>query len=37
MCLSTENTVSRTREDTHIANREHEDNTNETNQHNNTE
>ena len=37
MCPSTENTVSRSREDTRIANREYEDNPNETNQHNNTE
>ena len=37
MCPSTENTVSRDREDTRIANRDYEDNPNETNQHNNTE
>ena len=37
MCPSTENTVSRAREDTRIANRENEDNPNEINQHNNTE
>ena len=37
MCPSTENTVSRAREDTRIANREYEDNPNEINQHNNTE
>ena len=37
MCTSTENTVSRAREDTRIANREYEDNQNKTNQHNNTE
>ena len=37
MCPSTDNTVSRAREDTRIENREYEDNSNETNQHNNTE
>ena len=37
MCPSTENTVSRAREDTRIENREYEENPNETNQHNNTE
>ena len=37
MCSSTDNTVSRAREDTHIESREYEDNPNETNQHNNTE
>ena len=37
MCPSTENTVSRAREDTRIANREYEDNPHEINQHNNTE
>ena len=37
MCPSTENTVSRAREDTRIANREYEDTPNETNQHNNTD
>ena len=37
MCPYTDNTISRAREDTHIANREYEDNPNETNQHNNTE
>ena len=37
MCLSIENTVSRAKEDTRIANREYEDNPNEINQHNNTE
>ena len=37
MSPSTENTVSRAREDTRIANREYQDNPNETNQHNNTE
>ena len=37
MCPYTENTVSIAIEDTRIANREYEDNPNETNQHNNTE
>ena len=37
MCPSTENTVSRAREDTRIVNREYEDNPNENNQHNTTE
>ena len=37
MCPSTENTVSRAREDTRIANRDYEDNPNKTNQHNNNE
>ena len=37
MCPSTENTVSRAREDTRISNREYEDNPDNTNQHNNTE
>ena len=37
MYPSTYNTVSRARENTRIANREYEDNPNETNQHNNTE
>ena len=37
MCPTTDNTISRAREDTHIENREYEDNPNETNQHNNTE
>ena len=37
MCPSTDNIVSRDREDTRIANREYEDNPNEINQHNNTE
>ena len=36
MCPSTDNTVSRAREDTHIANREYKDNPVETNKHNNT-
>ena len=36
-CSFTENTVSRAREDTRIANREYEDNPNEISQHNNTE
>ena len=37
MYPSTENTISRAREDTRIENREYEDNPNETNQYNNTE
>ena len=37
MCPSTENTISRSIEDTYIGNIEYEDNLNETNQHNNTE
>ena len=37
MCSSTDTTVSRAREDNRIANREYEDNPNETNQHKNTE
>ena len=37
MCPSTDNTVSRAREDTRIANREYEDNPNKTNQYKNTE
>ena len=36
MCSSTDDTVSRAREDNHISNREYEDNENKTNQHNNT-
>ena len=37
MCQSTDNTVSRAREYSHIANREYEENPNKINQHNNTE
>ena len=37
LCTSTDNTVSRAREETRILNREYEDNSNENNQHNNTE
>ena len=37
MCPFTDNTVSRARDYTDLADREYEDNVNETNQHNNTE
>ena len=36
MCPITDNTISRTRENTYIVNRRYEDNANENNQNNNT-